>query len=1162
MSLKKPSDLFKRDDAFDNSSEGQSDGLQPNSDAYNQYSETFDNYKRNLNQIQVASVASGNFSGTLEEYNENIQRVNILSEQVDNIKSQVKTLLSKEDLDRAMMAQLMLVDQNFAEIQTKIDKLNSYQVNKIRSEIKELGESVYKIVENDIPKYRKMLRESEVSFDERVGKLEYVVDESIERVNDSVANRIDGFSEEIGKIQENTDQVREDAEKLASNVKDSLFDTSEKLTERFNDLQINSHRAKVELDNFLQLDLERERDRQEQIKDFDASLREYRTEKNELDKKVFSLEEEISRNEELIGKYNEDFKVNLLIVNEDLKTAVGKINEDISSKNDTLSEEIQTLKESLAEFEKKQTILNEEIGVDLTDVSKDPLTPLDKQFVTLQDLQKHYRLFLNRVQLQLESLGGGGIEDAPKDGAVYVRTRQSWKTLSQVGVQTFQEINVNERVSIGTCGDLYTEDFVVCGDQRVTGILSIGQGTIILDGPNNLVNVGTALTLGHTQGLQFHNQNLHSAGFEVNQINASGIITAATINAGSAAFDGNVTIGGTLTYDDVRNVDSIGIITARKDVIVGGGISAVGVVTASAFIGDGSQLTGIDATSLKDDNGVIKVQANTDGAVVTGILTANHAIGTPGGGFKSGAFTISSSDFTKDSINELNFILGKLVPTAPDTLNGLSVSLTGTQGTAYLCQGFTPTNNTGGSAQSAGSAYTRNTDSTITSSYINDVGPGDNGTVIGNINGSSVGSITFDTNTNNGTDSAVQVADNKDASLSTRNAGITAAFYQVYDVRFINATSPDGYNKASFTHGAATSGEVFWYEDPSTVSAPIISFGAVNTPNTGSHIVAYSSGVPHYTESTNNNFTYSLSVENASGDMYSRSDYKLLNSDGATTGFANPGHIYYSNFVGGTQPPVRNFGVGTPVATTITNTPRNIHNTITSNHFTRYDASTPYGSHNNQRVSFSTSVNIMGTTSTTSKMDEDNILISSLGTGSGNATRVDAGSSGDNPTPVHTIWNASSSVPVYEAVVRGGTLRHDQTNYASYLPIGPDYSTGRSGTQYFQIELIRSNVSEFIISYTGSAAGCFVCMPDNSAWTSSLSGTNGWADMFQAYRGSGIPTSAEPGCSSGGVMDNNGGTFTCVFGTESSSNDSNNRILIRWKLTSGQSITAMSFSAT
>ena len=205
----------------------------------------------------------------------------------------------------------------------------------------------------------------------------------------------------------------------------------------------------------------------------------------------------------------------------------------------------------------------------------------------------------------------------------------------------------------------------------------------------------------------------------------------------------------------------------------------------------------------------------------------------------------------------------------------------------------------------------------------------------------------------------------------------------------------------------------------------------------------------------------------------------------------------------------------------------------------------------------------MGTTATTSQVDEDNILISSLGTGSGNATRVNAGSSGDNPTPVFTSWTASSSVAVYEAVVRGGTLRHDQTNYSTgYLPAGPDYSSGRSGTQYFQIELIRSNVSEFSISYTGSVAGCFVCMPDNSTWTTSLSGTNGWADMFQAYRGAGVPTSSEPGCSSGGVMGSSGGTFTCTFGTSSSSHDSNNRILIRLKLTSGQSITAMSFSAT
>ena len=557
----------------------------------------------------------------------------------------------------------------------------------------------------------------------------------------------------------------------------------------------------------------------------------------------------------------------------------------------------------------------------------------------------------------------------------------------------------------------------------------------------------------------------------------------------------------------------------------------------------------------------------------SGIVTANtyhgnQVIGTPtGGSFRAGAYTPTVNDFTKDSIDELNYILGKLVPTQPDNIGGVALTLTGTAGVGRLCDGFTPTNNTGGSLTPvAGTQYTRNTDSTITSNYLTEYGPGDSGTVEGFVNAVGVGTTTLNISfglyavkSDNGTYGALQIANDKDAADSSRNVGITSLFYEVYDARLINAASPDGFNKAFIKHGSNQTANVFWYEDPSTVTAPVISFSAVTSPS--SPTLNYSSGVPHYTEATANNFQYTVTVLNASGDMYTQD--KLLNSDGQTAGFQNPGHKEYDDFSGGTLPPARNFGVGTGANVVVAQTPRDLHLTLTSNHFTRFDASTPYGSHNNQRLSYSTNINIMGTTARTNAIDEDNILISSLGTGSGNATRVNAGSTGDNPTPVFTSWTASSSVATYEAVVRGAVLRHDQTDYSSgYLPAGPDYSSGRSGTQYFQIELIRSNVSEFNITYTGSAAGCFVCMPDNSAWTTSLSGTNGWADMFQAYRGAGIPTSAEPGCSSGGLMTSSGGTTTCVFGTESSSNDSNNRILIRWKLTSGQSITAMSFSAT
>ena len=578
--------------------------------------------------------------------------------------------------------------------------------------------------------------------------------------------------------------------------------------------------------------------------------------------------------------------------------------------------------------------------------------------------------------------------------------------------------------------------------------------------------------------------------------------------------------------------------------------------------------------SSTDSDGDVTVDPNGTGRlVVAGVVTAptyhgDQVIGTPtGGSFRAGAYTPTVHDFTKDSIDELNYILGKLVPTQPTTIASQNLTLTGTAGNARLCQGFTPVNNTGGSlTPTAGTLYTRNTDSTITTNYLTEFGPGDSGTVTGFVNSTSVGSRTMNISfglyavaSDNGTYGALQIANDKDASESTRNVGITSLFYEVYDARLINAASPDGFNKAYITHGAAATNNVFWYEDPSTVSAPVISFSAVTPPS--SPTLNYSSGVPHYTQASANNFTYDVTVTNASGDMYTQN--KLLNSDGQTAGFQNPGHKEYDDFTGGTLPPARNFGVGTGAVVNIAQTPRDLHLTLTSNHFTRFDALTPYGSHNNQRLSYSTNINIMGTTARTNAIDEDNILISTLGTGSGNATRVNAGSTGDNPTPVYTSWTANSSVAAYEAVVRGAVLRHDQTDYSSgYLPAGPDYSSGRNGTQYFQIELIRSNVSEFRITYSGAAAGCFVCMPDNSAWTTSLSGTNGWADMFQAYRGAGIPTSAEPGCSSGGLMDNNGGTFTCVFGTESSSNDSNNRILIRWKLTSGQSITGMSFSAT
>ena len=158
----------------------------------------------------------------------------------------------------------------------------------------------------------------------------------------------------------------------------------------------------------------------------------------------------------------------------------------------------------------------------------------------------------------------------PVEGSITATDATFSGNVSIAGTLTYEDVtNVDSvgiitarngiKVSTGTA----TTALVVDGDARVTGILTVGTGSLTLDGPNNLVNVGTALTLGHTQGLQFHTQNLHSEGFEINQINASGIVTAsqglrvpngsATTNYISVGNNGALRFWGTgHQYADIR----------------------------------------------------------------------------------------------------------------------------------------------------------------------------------------------------------------------------------------------------------------------------------------------------------------------------------------------------------------------------------------------------------------------------------------------------------------------------------------------------------------------------------------------------------------------------------------------------------------------------------
>ena len=132
---------------------------------------------------------------------------------------------------------------------------------------------------------------------------------------------------------------------------------------------------------------------------------------------------------------------------------------------------------------------------------------MDQKFATLDDLAGHYRLFINRIQQQISTIGGGG--------AGFI------KDLDDV---SFDQ----------TTGTKETTVLIYNGSQWV-GIAS------------------TALPVS------------------IPGISTTGTSTFNIIEGSSATFSGNVTVGGTITYDDVTFLDSVGVATARSGLEIGAG---------------------------------------------------------------------------------------------------------------------------------------------------------------------------------------------------------------------------------------------------------------------------------------------------------------------------------------------------------------------------------------------------------------------------------------------------------------------------------------------------------------------------------------------------------------------------------------------------------------
>jgi hypothetical protein len=208
-------------------------------------------------------------------------------------------------------------------------------------------------------------------------------------------------------------------------------------------------------------------------------------------------------------------------------------------------------------------------------------------------------------------------------------------------------------------------------------------------------------------------------------------------------------------------------------------------------------------------------------------------------------------------------------------------------------------------------------------------------------------------------------------------------------------------------------------------------------------------------------------------------------------------------------------------------------------------------------------------TASTATPNETNIVVGTFGSG-GSASAVRVGGLATGATPATSgvaAWSSSAALPTYEATVVGGTVKNDTTNYSTgYFPVGPDLSTGRTGTQYITFRITRDATSKFDVAVTGKISGVQVALPGSSLDTTAAP-TNGWIDATVAYGGAGAPGTGaggngSVGCALGGAVTVGSvvtQSKTITFGTLSSNSSTNNYIYVRFALAAGDSITALSF---
>ena len=631
MSLKKPSEYFKKNIITVNDSVEE----MQNTPELDTFSDAYNVFKRNLSKVDVLN----NFSETLTNYQTNVEKVNYLSEKIGEIDKDIKNFLTKEDLDKALISQLLFLEECIRDVQEKVKGINHKNLTQVKLDISSLSETVNIFIDEEIPRYEKLVVESETRLTDKCEVLEDELKDTLDNIKDVIDEK---YISDFKSLNEEIDRIKtDDIPKYKNLIVDSEIKTDSKIKEfaEVFDNTVNDIISKIELvkeDNTEIFDtLNSKVNEVNQIHNLMLDdIEKSENTRDELDKKIVDLEVEILKNESHIEKQNK----NIEDIHGDVKSAIKRLNlEELESKNYKLGKKVKYLEEVFEKFNEKEILTENIITEPSSTNNNDSLTPLDKNFVTLDQLQNHYKLFINRIQQQLATFGGGGEtrfeflddvdRDSAKDNGKFLKYDSSigkWvgaEVSVEAGSQTLDEtLGLGNTSSIGMSvgvttatklhvdpvgsGVTYNEDLVVQGNARVTGILSIGTSSIVLD--------SNAKEIRGVEKIRIEPEEPDLRPIIIKQ------------NAGKIIFAKTEEINGEEV--ETESESSVGIGSTVS-------INTTGIITASSFFGDGSGLTGIGGGVVVQNTGsdvgtasTINFGSDLDATFSGGVATINVSI--------------------------------------------------------------------------------------------------------------------------------------------------------------------------------------------------------------------------------------------------------------------------------------------------------------------------------------------------------------------------------------------------------------------------------------------------------------------------------------------------------------------------------------------------------